>query len=228
MSSVVCLTQSVVLRWTCTSSSNLPSALYCENETRWLFELWLLQVSPQVQTHKQNCYCVAFHQHRASALTDIVFAFPLLCIFIMIIVWHIQYVNIIIVRGAGPVIMEQEMTCQDPWWPQRESIDLSLTLMFVLGSDCNRGRSATLLTGEEMVIGGVTLKQGMQQCAGNSLWGASFKRDTSHSVEMAYFYFGMLAWHIQFFICVSAENSMALTESKSRAVLLMRKKTPPI
>lgn len=40
--------------------------------------------------------------------------FPLLCAFRMIIVWHIQYVNIIIVSGRGPVIMEQEMTCQDP------------------------------------------------------------------------------------------------------------------
>lgn len=33
----------------------------------------------------------------------------------MIIVWHIQYVNIIIVRGSGPVAMEEEMTLQDPW-----------------------------------------------------------------------------------------------------------------
>lgn len=73
----------------------------------------------EVQTLNKNHHCVAFQQHRTSVLTDIVFASPMLCIFRMIIVWHIQYVNIIIVRGRGPVIMEQEMTCQDPWWPQR-------------------------------------------------------------------------------------------------------------
>lgn len=107
----------------------------------------------QVLTHNKNCHCVAFHRHRMSVLTDIVFAFPLLCVCRMIIVWHIQYVNIIIVRGTGPVIMEQEMTCQDLWWPQRESYGLSLTLMFILGSDCDWGRSAALLR----VIGGATM-----------------------------------------------------------------------
>lgn len=91
------------------------AVLCCENETRRLSELSLLQISAQVHTHKQKCYCVAFLQHQASVLTDIVFAFPLLCIFRMIIVCAIQYVNIIIVKGTGPVIMEQEMTCQDLW-----------------------------------------------------------------------------------------------------------------
>lgn len=83
---------------------------------------------PEVQTRNKKCHCVAPHQHWASVLTDIVFAFPLLCVCRMIIVWHIQYVNIIIVRGTGAVIMGQEMTCRDPWWPQRESCDPSLTL----------------------------------------------------------------------------------------------------
>lgn len=129
---------------------------------------------------------MAFHQHRASVLTDIVFAFPLLCIFRMIIVWHIQYVNIIIVRGAGPVIIEQEMTCQDPWWPHRESSDLNLTLMFVLSSDRDRGRSTA---GEERLIGGVSLKQGVQQCAGKSLWGASLKGGHQSQTKCSWFLF---------------------------------------
>lgn len=107
----------------------------------------------EVWSHNKNCHCVAFHRHRASVLTDIVFAFPLLCVCRMIIVWYIQYVNIIIVRGTGTVIMEQEMTCQDPWWPQRESYDLSLTLMFILGFNCDWDRSAALLR----VIGGPTM-----------------------------------------------------------------------
>lgn len=60
--------------------------------------------------------------------------------------------------------------------------------MFILGSDGDRGRLAAPLTGEDRVIGGVTLKQEMQELAGNSLICAHFKRDTSHSANVAYFY----------------------------------------
>lgn len=162
----------------------------------WERDSAALRNSLQVQTHKQKCHCVAFHQHRASALTDIVFAFPLPCIFRMIIVWHIQYVNIIIVRGTGPVIMEQEVTCQDPWWPQRESDDLRLTLVFVPGCDCDRGRSAALLTGEERAIGGVTLKHALQQCAGNSLWGASFLKTRGHQSRLLFWDVGMIYYYL--------------------------------
>lgn len=137
----------VVSRWTCTSSSSRLAVLCCKNETLQLSKL--CSKSPLTYKHKENCHCVAFQQHQALLLTDIVSTFPLMWLFRMIIVWCIQYGNVIIVRGAGSVVTEQEMTCQDLLWPQRESGDLRLTPMFVLGSDWDGGTAAAPLTREE-------------------------------------------------------------------------------
>lgn len=121
--------QWLVSRWTCasSSSSSLPccaplweldcvalqtltaSKLHSSTNTQTKMPLCGLSPAPSISANR-HCLC-----------------FPLLCTFRMIIVWHIQYVNIIIVSGRGPVIMEQEVTCQDPWWPKRESSDLRLT-----------------------------------------------------------------------------------------------------
>lgn len=49
------------------------------------------------------------------------------------------------------VTMEQEMTCRDPWWPQRESFNLRLTFIFVLGSNYSRDRFARC--GDGMICG---------------------------------------------------------------------------
>lgn len=85
------------------------SNLHSSTNTQTKMPLCGLSPAPSISANR-HCLC-----------------FPLLRTFRMIIVWHIQYVNIIIVSGRGPVIMEQEVTCQDPWWPQRESGDLRIT-----------------------------------------------------------------------------------------------------
>lgn len=165
--------------------------LLCHNESK-TWRLFKLLTAPHLLKSKQKCHCPAFHQRRASALTDIVFAFPQLCIFRTILVWHIQYVNAGIVRltKRGPMIMEQEMTFQNPGdlrgkavtsgWPlclsSVQTVMVAGWLLQSQGGDAERWESCV----------SYTHTQGRQQCAGNSLWNArSFKNQgNGHSVQV--------------------------------------------
>ena len=101
---------------------------------------WTPQGFPSVSGSKlkskqATCHCVACVPTTSISVNRHCLCFPWLRNFRMNIVRCIQCAHVILKRGMGPVIREQEMTCNDHWWPQRERGDLRLTQIICVATE---------------------------------------------------------------------------------------------